>query len=188
MRRLDEVKAGDTFRSFVEYAEERLRSADDADTLVEHLRRDADTYRHFAQLDKRTPEGSYYRRVIENLELAVTTPVFLWLVSENHRLPPEQQERALRSLESWAIRRTLLGLTTKDMNRFMVTILRFLDATPHASVGDALRDFLSEQTADTRVWPADTRMREELPRRSLYGAVRQDRLRTVLSAVELRLR
>src|SRR5690606_28705714 len=126
MRRPDEVKAGDTVRSLVEYAEERLRSADEADTRVEPLQRDADTYRHFAQLDQRTPEGSYYRRVIENLELAVTTPVFLWLVSENHRLPPEQQERALRSLESWAIRRTLLGLTTKDMNRFMVTILRFL--------------------------------------------------------------
>ncbi|MGW5365980.1 DUF262 domain-containing protein [Actinopolymorpha pittospori] len=188
MRRQDEVKAEDTFRVFVQYAEPLLSSAANAEQLVAELRRDADTYRSFAQLDISTAQGSFHKRVIEKLELAATTPAFLWLVSDNHAVPPKQVKAALRALESWAIRRTLLGLTTKDVNRFVVAILKLLDSADPSSVGDAMYAFLSEQTAETRVWPADARMTRDLPNRPLYGNVRRDRLWTVLAAIEQHLR
>lgn len=188
MRRQEEVKTEDTFRVFVQYAEPLLNSATGAEKLVTELRSDADTYRSFAQLDVSTPQGSFYKRVVEKLELAATTPAFLWLVSDNHAVPAEQVALALSALESWAIRRTLLGLTTKDVNRFVVAILKLLDSSPPEMVGNALHAFLSEQTAETRVWPSDARMRKELPNRWLYGNVRRDRLWTVLGAIEQHLR
>lgn len=188
MRRQDEVRAEDTFRVFVQHAEPLLDSATGAEQLVGELRRDADTYRSFAQLDVTTSQGSYYRRVIEGLELAATTPAFLWLVSDNHAVPVEQVKVALNALESWAIRRTLLGLTTKDVNRFVVAILKVLESTEHGTVGDSLHAYLSEQTADTRIWPADSRLQKELPGRWLYNNLRRDRLRTVLGAIEQHLR
>jgi hypothetical protein len=188
MRRQDDVKTEDTFRVFVGYAEPLLASASDAERLVDELRRDADTYKSFAQLGVSTPQGSFYRRVIERLELAATTPVFLWLVSDNHVVPAGQVGVALNALESWAFRRALLGLTTKDVNRFAVAILKQLGAADSATVGDVLHAYLSEQTAETRLWPSDARMEKEVPTRWLYGNLRRDRLWTVIGAIEQHLR
>jgi hypothetical protein len=188
MRRKDEVKADNSFRVFVEYAEPMMTSAETAHELVAALRRDADTYRAFAQLDPSEPEGRFYTRVIERLELAATTPVFLWLLSPNHAVPPEQRRIALEAFESWAIRRMLLRLTTKDINKFAVAILKMFEAIDAGEAGDRLVAYLSEQTAEARIWPGDDKLRTDLADARLYGNIRQDRLRVVLGAVEQHLR
>lgn len=188
MRRQEEVKADKAFRIFVEYAGSRMESNEQAETLLRQLRRDADTYRAFAELEHDTPEGSFYHRVIERLELAVTTPIFLWLLSDNHHVPAEQRRMALEALESWAVRRALLRMTTKDVNRFAVVILRILDKVQPSDVGATLVRFLSEQTSETRAWPSDEMMQTRLPLLRMYGSLRQDRLRVVLTAVEQQLR
>lgn len=188
MRLQDELKVDDVFREFVGHAEPLMTEAAAADQLLGALRRDAETYRSFAQLDVGAPEGRFHSRVIERLELAATTPVFLWMLSENHGVPSDQRRRGLAALESWAVRRTLLRMTTKDVNKFAVAILRVLNEADPEECGEELERYLSAQTAETRVWPSDSRLKEELPRLWLYGNVRQDRLRVVLGAVEQHLR
>ncbi|MDN5851704.1 MAG: DUF262 domain-containing HNH endonuclease family protein [Actinomycetia bacterium] len=188
MRRQEEVKTEDAFRIFVAYAEPRMESANTADGLLRELRRDADTYRDFAELHPDSTEGRFHNRVIERLELAVTTPLFLWMLSANHGVPAEQVRTGLEALESWAIRRTLLRMTTKDVNKFVVAALKMMENVSAANAGEALRDYLSEQTAETRIWPSDSRMMTQLPALRMYGSVRQDRLRVVLGAVERHLR
>ncbi len=176
------------FRVFTEYAEPKMATAEAADALLAELRRDADTYRSFAQLDAITPEGRFYSRVIETMELAATTPLFLWLLSENHGVPADQLRVGLESIESWLIRRTSLRVTSKDINRFMVTVLKALDAVLLAEAGNRIRTFLSEQTADARLWPADRDVVAQIPSIKMYGNIRQSRLRVVLGAVEEHLR
>lgn len=188
MRRQEEVKAESAFRIFVEYAGSRMETRERAEALLGQLRRDADTYRAFAELEHDTPEGSFHHRVIERLELAVTTPVFLWLLSENHNVPSEQRRQVLAALESWALRRAVLRMTTKDINRFVVIILRVLDKVSPSDVGATLFRFLSEQTSDTRVWPSDAVLQAQLPHLRMYRSIRQDRLRVVLTAIERHLR
>lgn len=188
MRRQDEVKSENAFRIFAEYAEPQVTSLGDADTLLAQLRRDANTYREFAQLDQSTVEGRFYRRIVETMELAVVTPVFLWLLSENHAVPAEQVRIGLDAIESWAIRRSLLRLTTKDVNRFMVALLKVLGGVSAEVAGATIRSFLAEQTAETRIWPTDTMMLTQLPKAKLYGLVQQGRLRVVLGAIEQYLR
>jgi hypothetical protein len=122
------------------------------------------------------------------MELAATTPVFLWLLSENHAVPRDQLRIALDSIESWVIRRTLLRKTSKDVNRFMVATLKSLTGIDASEAGDAVRSFLSEQTADARYWPSDQEMLATLSDLKLYGNIRQWRLRVVLGAVEQELR
>lgn len=90
MRRQDEVKSEQAFRVFAEYAEPYMTTAETADVLLSELRRDADTYRNLAQLEQSTVEGRFYRRVVEIMELAVVTPVFLWMLSPNHGVPPRR--------------------------------------------------------------------------------------------------
>jgi hypothetical protein len=122
------------------------------------------------------------------MELAAVTPVFLWLLSENHGVPKTQLRIGLEAIESWVIRRTLLRATTKDVNRFMVAILKALDRVSAAEAGNKIRRYLSEQTAETRVWPTDAELIANLPEAKLYGNIRQGRLRVVLGAVEQHLR
>jgi hypothetical protein len=122
------------------------------------------------------------------MEQGSTTPLLLWLLSKNHGVPDEQIQVALRAIESWVVRRTLLRWTMKDVNKFMVTILKGLDGKPGAEVGLVVERILTQQTADARIWPTDDQMLERLPFQSLYGSVRQSRLREVLWAVENHIR
>ncbi|OBA88603.1 hypothetical protein A5642_16595 [Mycolicibacterium mucogenicum] len=188
MRTQDEVKAEDIFRIFVSYAGPHFTSAGCADALLAELRQDADSYRTFAQLAPTTPEGRFYSRVIETMELAAITPVFLWLLSPNHHVPARQLRIGFESLESWVIRRTLLRMTTKDVNKFVVAILKSLNDISAAEVGEKLREYLASQTAETRLWPTDLDLRTQLPEVKLYGVIRQGRLRVVLGAIEHHLR
>jgi hypothetical protein len=188
MRLQDEVKTDHVFRSFTDYAGPRMATAADADGLLSELRRDADTYRSFAQLDALTPEGRFYSRVIETMELAATTPLFLWLLSENHGVPKDQLRLGLESIESWVIRRTLLRMTSKDVNRFMVSIIKALSGVPASEGGERIRAFLSEQTADARLWPKDDDVLVQIPGVRMYGNIKQSRLRVVLTAIEQHLR
>lgn len=188
MRIRDEVKTDNAFRAFVEYATPLMNTAESAEELLGQLRKDADTYRSFADFDVATPEGRFHARVIETMELAATTPVLLWLLSETNHVPSDQLELALASVESWVIRRTLLRLTSKDVNRFMVAILKELDRVSPAEAGERVREYLSEQTADARFWPDDVMLKRSLPDIKMYGNIRQTRLRVVLAAVEQDLR
>ncbi|PYI39488.1 hypothetical protein CVS30_05960 [Arthrobacter psychrolactophilus] len=188
MRLHDEVKAELVFRVFADYAGSRLTTLNGAEALLTELRKDADTYRGLSELDESTPEGRFRSRVIETMELAATTPVFLWLLSENHSVPRDQLRIALDAIESWVIRRTLLRKTSKDVNRFMVATLKSLRGIESREAGSAIRNFLSEQTAETRYWPSDQEMLSTLPDLKLYGNIRQWRLRVVLGAVEQQLR
>jgi hypothetical protein len=188
MRVKDEIPSDAVFGSFRGHAAEHLQAKASAEEFLAKLRTDADTFRDFAQLDPRSAQGSFYTRVIEALELGVFIPLLLWVITDAHPASPEQADRALGAVESWAVRRTLLRRTMKDVNRLVVTLLRELDGHPSDEVGDATVAFLRSQTADARAWPTDDELIAELPSIKVYGNIKQQRLRAILSGVELQLR
>jgi hypothetical protein len=188
MRLRAEVLTDDVFRRFAEYAKPLMTDVPSAEDLLHALRIDANTFRNFAQLDQDSPEGSFYTRVIETMEAAATSPLLLWMLSENHAVPRDQIAIGLNALESWVIRRTLLRYTMKDVNKLMVAILKEIEQQPAERAGHAVRDYLARQTTDARSWPTDDEMKSQLPKVKLYGNVRQGRLRVVLEAIEMRLR
>lgn len=188
MRLRDEVVTDDVFRRFTEHAGPLMTNAHASERLLAEMRNDANTFRNFAQLSEGTAEATFYSRVVETMELAATSPLLLWMLSENHQVPSDQRRIALGALESWVIRRTLLRFTMKDVNKMMVAILKRLDGVRVDHAGEAIRDYLAKQTADARVWPTDAYLKAHLPAVKLYGNVRQGRLRVVLEAVERNLR
>lgn len=188
MRTHGEVLTDEVFRKFISHAGERMTSVQEAESLLGELRSDADTFRSFAQLSMETPEGRFYSRVVEQLELAATTPLLLWMLSENHAVPAKQVAEALAAVESWVIRRTLLRYTMKDVNKMMVAILASLEDVNVSAAGDTVVSYLASQTADARTWPKDPEVVRTIPGIRMYGNVRQGRLRVVLQAIERRLR
>jgi len=188
MRVKEEIPTDAVFVSFRNHAAEHLQAKSSAERFLDQLRNDADTFRDFAQLDPHSAQGSFYTRVIEALELGVFIPLLLWIITDAHPASPEQADRALRAVESWAVRRTLLRRTMKDVNRLVVAILRHLEEHPSATVGDATIAYLRSQTADARAWPTDEELVSQLPEIRVYGNIKQQRLRAILSGIELQLR
>lgn len=188
MRVKDEIPTDKVFDQFRRHANEHLENLSSAEAFLARLRRDADTFRDFAQLDPRSAQGSFYTRVVEALELGVFIPLLLWVITDAHPASPAQADRALAAVESWAVRRTLLRRTMKDVNRLVVALLRELDSQPSELVGDATVTYLQAQTADSRTWPTDKMLLKELPDVKVYGNIKQQRLRATLSGIELQLR
>ncbi|MBF6276376.1 MULTISPECIES: DUF262 domain-containing protein [Nocardia] len=188
MRTRREVLINDTFRIFTEYADPHTKTVAEAERFLTALASDASTFRSFATRPTTDPVGRFYDRVIQEFELAATTPLLMWLVSDNHDIPEDQVALALSCLESWVVRRTLLRLPSSDINRLMVSALAKLDGEAPKSVGASLQRFLSEQQAESRRWPTDEEIKTDLPGLRLYGRVKQNRLRVVLLAVEALLR
>jgi hypothetical protein len=60
------------------------RTPTNADAFLAALRRDADTFRSFAELVPDSVPGLFYASVVDATELGATTPLLLWLLSENH--------------------------------------------------------------------------------------------------------
>lgn len=188
MRVKDEIPTDSVFARFRSYSVEQLSALPAAEKLLARLRRDADAFREFAQLDPSSARGSFYTRVVESLELGAFTPLLLWLISDEHLTTTGQRDKALAAVESWAVRRTLLRLTMKDVNKLVVAMLKELDQHAGGGVGDAAVAFLSGQVADSRTWPTDAELLVKLSSVRAYGNIKQQRLRTVLAAIELQLR
>jgi hypothetical protein len=143
MRERDEVPAEKVFAHFRDHAKPHLTTAERATQLLVELRRDADTFRGFAELDPASAPGRFYARVVEGLELGATIPLLLWLISDNHDIPNQAIDRSLGAIESWCVRRTLLRATVKDVNRFVIALCIATgiksDATTGLYLGSGLR-------------------------------------------------
>jgi len=92
------------------------------------------------------------------------------------------------SSSAFAVRRTLVRATMKDLNRLVISLIKHLDALPLDQIGSGTETFLLEQTAESRVWPTDEELIARVPGSKLYGTIRQNRLCMVLSAVEQKRR
>ncbi|MGM1028982.1 MAG: DUF262 domain-containing protein [Actinomycetota bacterium] len=188
MREREEVPSEQVFRVFSNHARGRMHDLSSAEEFLVELTNDADTFRRVTEDGVGAIGASFFTRVVGVMEQGSTTPLLLWLLSKNHAVPELQIRIGLDALESWVIRRSLLKMTMKDVNKFMVSILKAIDPESADSVGELIRSVLSRQSADARAWPTDEQMLQRLPAQSLWGSVRQSRLREVIWAVEEHLR
>jgi hypothetical protein len=188
MRTLSEIPTEKMFKRFRAHAADQLEDASRASTFLTHLSADAITFRRFAELEPNSGRGSFYQRVVESLELGAFIPLLLWTLSADNPPPPEEADIALRAVESWAVRRTLLRRTMKDVNNLVVSLLRDLASNPRDTVGTGTIEFLLKQTADSRSWPTNEELLSELPRIKAYGNIKQSRLRALFAVIEEHLR
>jgi hypothetical protein len=117
------------------------------------------------------------------------TPLLLWLLRwPEATLPAAERGRALQAVESWLVRRTLARLTSKDINRALLELLKALNDAGPASAGSTAEAFFAAQTADSRLWPDDALVTQRLAAASVYTAITRTRLRMILEALEDDLR
>ena len=176
-------------RIFVAFREHLLGDGPDIESLLNDLARDARIYASLESLPQDSVVGRFRYRVIQAMDSAVVTPILLWLLRwSEEEMPTAQRDKALNALESWLVRRAVCRLTSKDINRLVLDLLRELDSCGPSVVGDVTERFLLAQEADSRFWPSDEQVIGALQTAPIYKSLLRARLRMLIEALEERRR
>jgi hypothetical protein len=167
------------FRRLIMQADSPPEAAD----IVKELSADAKTYRSFDEVDRASVEGRFFHR-LDLMDTTTLIPVAL-LLFRSKDLSIERRQRALRALESWLVRRMMLGATTQHYNRLLAALLSRLheqhDLTAaDVTIVDVLRGFENE----TDRWPTDNEITRRLLKVPIYSWINQRRIRVLLEASE----
>ncbi len=143
----------------------------------------AEIYKSFDRFPADSREGNFFHR----LELMDTMTVYPLLL-EIFRTHPDASDRPdlntmLADLESFLVRRFVCGLTSKNYNKFFAQMAGELKRRG-GFTGTVLREYLSEQTAETSRWPDNEEFRASWAELHFYTHLSQTKTRMILEAIE----
>ncbi len=155
--------------------------------LIADLSRHADVYDSLDRFPRESDDGAFFERMA-TLDVSTFVPVLLLLYGlDENVLASHERRRGLRALESWLVRRAIIRGTTKDYNKVAPTLVARIKREPD-SASDVLVSWLQEAQGETREWPDDERVRQELLTAPVYRTIKRARLVMILEAVEHHLR
>lgn len=178
MRTTQEVLSSDVFRKFRTFAEQRpVRE------VVADIRTIAESFQRLEDTNGWSPEGIFlYRWHV--MDAGVTTPVILWLLSNRDEMGEGRLHQALGTIESYLVRRMVCRMTTKDYNKLFLELVGELSVDGPTMAADLVQQFLSNQTAESRVWPTDGQIGEAFVSLPLYQLLTRGRIRMILEGIE----
>lgn len=181
----EEVSTRSTFTRFKSWFEEvpgrRMRE------VLTQLHQQGLLYEHWANEGRRSsgdlaPVPLFVYRT-ESAEIEAVKPLLLWLHDVQRTLAADVQERALRDIESWVMRRALLRREGSDYSRVVAALISDLRSVGDEDAATVLRSSLMRLNRPATYWPGDPEMRRELSGASIYTQPKR-RVRCYLEAVE----
>ncbi len=155
----------------------------DAAALVRELTLDARTLRSFDAQPTGSVEQLFFER-LEALDVTTVMPLALLLFTRSE-IALDDRRRALQMVESWLVRRMLMGLTTKNYNREIADLLERVRVDP-AAAARMIHQHLAGAGADANLWPTDEAILNQLTTHPIYGRLTGGRVAMVLRAIEHR--
>ena len=152
--------------------------------LIPEIRRDAHTMRTFDDQEPESVEATFFER-LEALDTATPLPLVLFLFREP-AVSVDCRRRALRMIESWLVRRMILGLTPKNYNQQIPVIIGRVAEAPERA-DEIVFEELRTGVGQISKWPTDDEVRNFLLTRNVYGYHGQKRIVMLLRAVETSL-
>lgn len=149
--------------------------------LIPELCRDARTMRSFDDLEPGSVEATFFDR-LQTLDITTMLPLMLFLFREP-AISPSRRRRALSMIESWLVRRMLMGLSTKNYSQQVPVMIGRIAADAELA-DEVVLEELRTGIGAASVWPSDDDLRDQLLTRAMYGYIGQARLAMVLGAVE----
>ena len=182
----EEVVAREVFTRFKRYVDEVEKPMA---ALLAEIHRAAKVYRDFVEGAEIThgplTNLQLFSYRTSMLESEVIKPLVLYLLDpEQLPVPAEQLEKTWTVLESWMVRRMLVRATTKNYNQIIAELITSLRRSDRQVAGDSIETWLREQTSDSRYWPDDDQVRNELRILPAYRRIRKGRLRMLLESIE----
>jgi hypothetical protein len=173
---------------FLDYKE--LVSSRNGARAEEHLQdfdSYAEVYESFEGFAEDSLEGIFFHRLNE-MDTTTVFPLLLQ-VFRKHPSPNGQSEhnRILVDLESFLVRRSVCGLTSKNYNRFFAQLVADLYSSGSAFSAADVRTRLVAETADTQRWPDDDEFRKAWTTIDFYKRLKKSVQRMIFEAIEAAL-
>lgn len=181
----EEANVGHLYREARSY----LDNGPSTEEALQELNAFAEAYQTFYEElpapDKRLTVA--YRR-LRALDITTAVPLLTWLATlPGDELALDDHVRAVRAVESWAVRRALVGWQTRGYGALLAKILK--DAKAAQERGENVADAISVALRDnTFAWPADEDLRRAFTTRQFYDGMSQARIRMLLGAIDQQLR
>lgn len=187
----EEVVAREVFDRFKRFADHDAGVS--MQDLLKQIHAAASVYREF--IEAAAKDGGSIDRIglfgyrTSVLESEVIKPLILSLLDpQQSAIPHGQLIKALDVIESWMVRRMLVRATVKSYNQIIAELVARLRTSERDTAGDVIEAFFAGQTADSRYWPDDAELGQELADLQAYRRLRRGRLRMVLESIEDHLR
>lgn len=130
-----------------------------------------------------------YKR-IDRLRVLTAVPLLAWLRTlPAARLPLADHERAVAAVESWVVRRMVLGANTRGYNAAFMSVLKSAqaaEADADASIADAVVAALAG-APNSLEWPTDEQIESAFQADRFYNRFTQERIRLILGAIDAQL-
>lgn len=180
-----EANVGHLYREAREY----LDGGPSTEVVLKQLSTFANAYQAIygaMPVDDEAVAAAYQR--IGALDITTAVPLLAWLRTlSTDTLSAADHNRAVRAVESWALRRADVGWQTRGYGTHLTRVLREakLAAEKQHDVADAVINGLKGGVLD---WPKDTDVEDAFLSRRFYDGMAQARIRLLLGAIDHRLR
>lgn len=181
-RTAEEVASHEVFPTFKDLVDARKGPVVD---IAADLTEIAGVYRKIeTEINRYSRDGTFLYRW-EVLDQRVLTPMLLWVFRHSpDELPPERRTRLLVHLESYLVRRAVLGMTTKQYNRTFLEVLKLLREHGPSEADQVMIDHLAKADGDSTRWPSDDDVRYAFRELPVYSMLARARVRMILEALE----
>lgn len=131
--------------------------------------------------------GIAYER-IKSLDITTAVPLLAWLRTlPTETLEPDDHVRAVRAVESWALRRVWVGWQTRGYGSHLTRVLREAKAAA-VKEADLVEAVVSGLQGGVLAWPTDSDIADAFDTRRFYDNLTQTRIRLLLAAIDVQLR
>ena len=125
----------------------------------------------------------------QTMDVEVVKSIVIHLIDPSlEHISTDQLTKALRCIESWLIRRSLMRATTKGFTNFIAQVVTELLNSNRVESGTTVEKFLAAQNAEATFWPDDVQITTNLTDFRFYRLMVRKRARMILEAIEDRLR
>lgn len=140
----------------------------------------AGAYHDFMHAPATSRLGTFRKR-LEAMDLNTLMPLILWLQTRD-RLGADELHAVMGDLESFTVRRFILGLGSKNYNLFFLQLLQALRTG--APVHETVRSMLLRGSGESVRWPGNNEVFTELVTSPTYRKLRASGARMLLEALE----
>ncbi len=140
---------------------------------------------HYRRLQERNDSDSlgHFATLLHPWDVTTVYPLVLRLWMEDE-LEVHEKISCLSLLLTFIVRRAICGLTTKNYNKFFLSVLRHLGANGYSY--DSLATFLTGQNSESARFPKDREFENSWNSVPMYGSrLTPQRIRAVLEAIEI---